>query len=85
MSVARLVGLDGRGGAEHSRHVKTSFAGNGTAVVFDWRVRTTRRWMSALGVIARPALVWNHDRVMAAGGVGLARELGVQLLASSRT
>ncbi|HZO36596.1 MAG TPA: SRPBCC family protein [Solirubrobacteraceae bacterium] len=59
------------------------FAGEGTAVVFDWRVRTTRTWMNALGPIARPVFVWNHDRVMAGGGVGLARELGVRLLAAS--
>ena len=59
------------------------FAGEGTAVVFDWRVRVTRAWMSRLGPIARPVFVWNHDRVMAEGGVGLARELGVRLLASS--
>ena len=59
------------------------FAGEGTAVVFDWRVRTTRTWMNRLGPIARPVFIWNHDRVMAAGGIGLARELGVRLLASS--
>ena len=59
------------------------FEGEGTAVVFDWRVRTTRAWMNMLGPIARPAFVWNHDRVMAAGGDGLARELGARLLASS--
>jgi uncharacterized protein YndB with AHSA1/START domain len=59
------------------------FSGQGTAVVFDWRVRTTRAWMNMLGPVARPAFVWNHDRLMAAGGIGLARELGVSLLASS--
>ena len=59
------------------------FEGRGTAVVFEWRVRTTPTWMNVLGPVARPAFVWNHDRVMAAGGAGLARELGVALLASS--
>ena len=59
------------------------FSGEGTAVVFDWRVRATRAWMNRLGPVARPVFVWNHDRVMAEGGVGLARELGVRLLASS--
>jgi hypothetical protein len=52
-------------------------------VVFDWRVRTTRAWMNLLGPIARPAFIWNHDRLMAAGGAGLARELGVSLLAQA--
>ena len=59
------------------------FAGQGTAVVFDWRVRTTRAWMNVLGPVARRAFVWNHDRLMAAGGIGLAGELGVTLLSSS--
>jgi uncharacterized protein YndB with AHSA1/START domain len=59
------------------------FAGEGTVVVFDWRVRTTRAWMNLLGPLARPAFTWNHDRVMTQGGIGLARELGVRLLASS--
>lgn len=59
------------------------FEGRGTVVVFEWQVRTTRTWMNVLGPFARPAFVWNHDRVMAQGGVGLARELGVALLATS--
>jgi len=29
--------------------------------------------------LARPLFVWNHDRVMRAGGEGLAGELGVAL------
>lgn len=57
------------------------YAGAGTAVVYDWRVRTTVAWMNVLGPLARPALAWNHDRVMRRGGVGLARSLGATLLA----
>jgi hypothetical protein len=51
-----------------------------TAVLFEWRVRTTNRWMNALAPIARPVFRWNHDRLMRAGGRGLARRLGVELL-----
>jgi hypothetical protein len=51
-----------------------------TAVLYSWRVRTTKAWMNALGPLARPAFHWNHDRVMAQGGVGLARRLGAALL-----
>ena len=51
-----------------------------TVVLFEWRVRTTRRWMNALSPIARPVFRWNHDRLMRAGGRGLARRLGVELL-----
>lgn len=56
------------------------FEGRGTAVTYEWNVETTERWMNALGPVARPAFRWNHDYVMRAGGVGLARRLGVPLL-----
>lgn len=51
-----------------------------TTVVFEWRVRTTRPWMNLLAPVARPLFRWNHDRLMRAGGRGLARRLGVELL-----
>ena len=52
----------------------------GTAVLFEWRVRTTRRWMNLLAPLGQPVFRWNHDRLMRAGGRGLARRLGVELL-----
>jgi uncharacterized membrane protein len=52
----------------------------GTAVVYSWRVRTTKAWMNALGPLPRPAFRWNHDRVMEQGGIGLARRLGASLV-----
>jgi uncharacterized protein YndB with AHSA1/START domain len=52
----------------------------GTAAVYSWRVRTTKAWMNAFGPLPRPAFKWNHDRVMAQGGVGLARRLGAPLV-----
>src|SRR5690606_1012390 len=54
-----------------------------TAVLYEWNVATTKRWMNALAPIGRPVFRWNHDRVMRAGGRGLARLLDVPLLASS--
>jgi hypothetical protein len=51
-----------------------------TAVLFEWRVQTTRRWMNLLAPFARPLFRWNHDRLMRAGGRGLARRLGAELL-----
>jgi uncharacterized protein YndB with AHSA1/START domain len=57
------------------------YEGQGTAIVYDWRVRTTKAWMNLLGPFARPAFRWNHDLVMRQGGEGLAAELGVRLLA----
>ena len=44
-----------------------------TAVVYDWQVATTKRWMNLLSPIARPVFEYNHDVVMRWGGEGLAR------------
>ena len=54
-----------------------------TAVVYEWDVRTTERWMNLLAPVARPAFAWNHDRVMRGGARGLAALLGVRLLGAS--
>ena len=56
------------------------FEGRGTAVVYEWNVRTAKEWMNRLAPIARPAFTWNHDVVMRQGGQGLARRLGAELL-----
>ena len=52
-----------------------------TAVLYEWKVRTTRPWMNLLGPVARPIFVVNHDYVMRNGGHGLAQLLGARLLA----
>jgi len=57
------------------------FEQNGvTAVVYDWDVTTTKRWMQLLAPVARPVFEYNHDVVMRWGGEGLARRLGARLL-----
>jgi uncharacterized protein YndB with AHSA1/START domain len=56
--------------------------GGVTAVLYEWNVSTTRAWMNRLAPVAGPAFRWNHDWVMRNGGRGLARRLGVRLLAS---
>ncbi|MEA2355795.1 MAG: hypothetical protein QOD61_1924 [Solirubrobacteraceae bacterium] len=66
--------LEGRG-------IWRLYEGNGTAVVYDWQVRTTQAWMNLLGPVARPAFAWNHDLVMRQGGLGLAAKLGAPLVA----
>jgi len=59
------------------------FEGDGvTAVLYEWNVATTRRWMNATAPLLRRVFEWNHDWVMAQGGRGLAAELGCRLLAA---
>ena len=53
-----------------------------TAVVYDWNVSSTKRWMNLLGPVGRPVFEYNHDAVMRWGGEGLARRLGARLLAA---
>jgi hypothetical protein len=56
--------------------------GGVTAVIYEWDVTTTKRWMNLIAPVARPVFEWNHDWVMARGGEGIARLLGCRLLAS---
>ena len=57
------------------------FAGPvGTAVTYDWAVRTTKAWMNAIAPVARPVFAWNHHAVMKNGGAGLARLLNARLV-----
>jgi hypothetical protein len=59
------------------------FERNGvTAVLYEWRVSTSKRWMNLIAPLARPVFEHNHDVVMRWGGEGLARRLGVRLLAA---
>jgi uncharacterized protein YndB with AHSA1/START domain len=53
-----------------------------TAVLYEWRVATTRPWMNRMAPLLRPAFEWNHDWVMARGGEGVAALLGCDLLAA---
>lgn len=54
-----------------------------TAVLYEWNVRTTRRWMNAAAPLARPLFRWNHDWVMRNGAEGIAELLGCRLLAAA--
>ena len=49
-----------------------------TTVRYDWQVRTTRWWMNLLSPLAKPLFLWNHDAIMRAGGIGLARHLNAR-------
>jgi Polyketide cyclase / dehydrase and lipid transport len=58
------------------------YEGQGTAVVYEWNVRTTKAWMNSLAPVARPLFAWNHDVVMRRGAKGLSRLLQAPLLVS---
>ena len=49
-------------------------------VSFTWLVETTRWWMNLFAPIGRPALVWNHDRLMTDFARGWAKASGATLL-----
>ena len=59
------------------------FEGHGTAVLYEWNVRTSRAWMNRLAPVARPLFAWNHDVVMRQGAEGLATLLDAPLLVRS--
>ena len=53
-----------------------------TAVLYEWNVHTTKRWMNAMAPALKPIFEWNHNWVMRNGGTGIAQLLGARLLAS---
>ena len=59
--------------------------GEVTTARYRWEVRTTRPWMNLLAPIARPVFTWNSKGVLLQAGEGLARYLGVPLVASDFT
>jgi polyketide cyclase/dehydrase/lipid transport protein len=54
--------------------------GGTTRVRYEWTVGTRKPWMNTFAPLLAPAFRWNHGQVMAEGGRGLARHLGVTLL-----
>jgi uncharacterized protein YndB with AHSA1/START domain len=78
-----LIAATAQGGLEGSGTFRLFEAPVGTAVTYDWAVRTTKAWMNAVAPVARPVFAWNHHAVMNQGGVGLARALGVSLVAQA--
>jgi hypothetical protein len=76
--------MEGRatGGLTGTGHWRLLEQNGVCAVLYDWNVRTTKRWMDILGPVARPVFEYNHDVVMRWGGEGLARRLGCRLIAA---
>jgi carbon monoxide dehydrogenase subunit G len=59
--------------------------GEVTTARYRWDVRTTGPWMNLLAPLARPLFAWNSKGVMLQAGEGLARFLGVPLVAAEFT
>ena len=78
-----LIDATAEGGLAGTGTFRLFEAPLGTAVTYDWRVRTTRAWMNAIAPVARPVFEWNHHAVMKQGGVGLAERLRVALVAQA--
>jgi uncharacterized protein YndB with AHSA1/START domain len=78
-----LIVAQSVGGLEGTGILRLFDAPLGTAVTYEWAVRTTKAWMNVVAPIGRPLFAWNHHAVMKQGGVGLARVLGTELVAQS--
>ncbi|MFZ2269245.1 MAG: SRPBCC family protein [Azonexus sp.] len=72
------IAIEGRTEGDLEGVGRWHFARQGTACIvrFEWHVRTTRWWMSALAPLARGLFIEKHAQFMARGGAGLARLLG---------
>jgi uncharacterized protein YndB with AHSA1/START domain len=75
-----LIEASAEGGLEGTGTFRLFEGPAGTAITYDWAVRTTKRWMNAVAPIARPVFAWNHHAVMKNGGAGLARLLDARLI-----
>jgi uncharacterized protein YndB with AHSA1/START domain len=76
-----LIEAKAEGGLEGTGTFRLFAAPLGTAVTYDWAVRTTKGWMNAIAPVARPVFAWNHHAVMKNGGRGLADLLNARLVA----
>jgi len=83
-AVERPTFMEGIASGELSGHGRWYLAPEGatTRVRYEWTVGTTKPWMNLLAPLMAPAFRWNHGQVMAEGGRGLARHLGVALLSA---
>lgn len=53
----------------------------GARVRYTWQVEPGRAWMRRLAPLLAPLFAWNHHAVMRDGAAGMARHLGVELIA----
>lgn len=82
VQVQRLRRLVGRatGGLEGTGSWALWSQGGTTRVRYTWALALNTRWMKLAAPLLSPVFRWNHEGVMHAGAVGLARRLGARLL-----
>jgi hypothetical protein len=51
-----------------------------TRVRYTWSVSLGRPWMRRIAPLAAPLFRWNHNAVMRAGEIGLARHLNTNVI-----
>lgn len=71
------IAVESAGDLRGTGEVVVAAAPAGTDVTIAWAVSPTVRWMRATAFALRPAFVWAHTRVMAAGERGMRRALDV--------
>ncbi len=62
------------------RWLITPAGDDSTMVRYTLEARAAKKWMRLMAPLLGRYFAWNHDRVMKAGGKGLAGHLGVRLL-----
>jgi len=82
-AVARPTSMEGiaSGDLDGNGRWRLEPLGDTTRVQYEWTVVVGKPWMRAFAPLLAPVFAWNHDQVMREGGRGIARHLGVTLIA----
>jgi hypothetical protein len=51
-----------------------------TFVTYNWNVYTNKPWMNTFYFLLKPLFVYNHNKIMHLGAVGLAKKLNARLI-----
>ena len=51
-----------------------------TSITYYWNIFTNKRYMNIFSFLLKPALIYNHNRIMHWGAIGLAKKLDATLI-----